>query len=262
MEPLPEVGPGDLVLVPGIDSSTLDDMSHVPVGWLQDASRAGAGLGSICTGAWVLAHAGLLDGRECTTHWKVADRMQKAFPAARVLGNRLFVRDRGVITSAGVTSGVDMALSLVEEEHGPRVAAQVAREMVVYIRRAGTGRQESVFLDYRTHVHPGIHRVQDWLIARPDSHPTLGALGRVAGMSPRNLTRVFRKTTGITLKEFTTKVKLEIARNLFHDPNLTVEAVASRCGYRDPRQLRRVWKKSFGENPSEWRSREKGRTAS
>ena len=113
LEVLPRVQAGDLVLVPGIDSSSLDDTSAVPRRWLREASRAGAELGSICTGAWVLAHAGLLDDRECTTHWKIVDRMQQRFPRARVLGNRLFVRDGGVITSAGMCSGIDMALSLV-----------------------------------------------------------------------------------------------------------------------------------------------------
>ena len=256
LEPLPDVRPEDLILVPGIDSSTLDDLSHSPAAWLRGAGRTGAGLGSICTGAWVLAHAGLLNGKECTTHWKVVDRMQAAFPAARIHANRLFVRDGNVITSAGVTSGIDMALSIVEEDHGARLTARVARGMVVYTRRSGAERQESIFLEYRTHIHPGIHRAQDWLIAHPDSNPTLDELGRVAAMSPRNLSRVFRKTTGITLKEFTTKVKLEIARNLFHNPELTMEDVASRCGYRDPRQLRRLWKRSFGERPSDYRVRE------
>ncbi len=250
LEPLPPVGPGDLVLVPGIDSRTLDHLEQVPVDWLRAARKAGATIGSICSGAFALAQAGLLDGRQCTTHWKVADRLAAAHPAATVHGNRLFVRDDGIVTSAGVTAGIDMALWLVEEEHGPLVAARVAREMVVHARRDGASEQTSVYLKYRTHFHPGVHRVQDWLISRPERRPTIDQLARIAGMSRRNLTRAFRQATGITLKTFANSLKLEIARNLLHDPVLTIDAVASRCGFRDARQLRRLCSSHLNLTPS------------
>lgn len=259
LEALPEIAAGDIVLVPGLDSSTLDDLGHVPVDWLRAAARAGATLGSICSGAFVLGHAGLLDGRPCTTHWKVAERLQQRHPAARVLLDRLYVRDGHLITSAGVTSGIDMALSMVEHDHGPWVTAQVAREMVVYLRRDGHGSQSSVFLDYRTHLHPGVHRVQDWLLQRVERNPTLPELARVAGMSERNLTRVFRQATGITLKEFATRIKLEVAQRLLRNPAYTLERVAVECGFRDPRQLRRLWTRSFGESPAAWRERNERR---
>lgn len=256
LEPLPGIGPRDLVLVPGIESTALDRLEHVPSQWLRDAHRSGARICSICSAAHVLAHAGLLDGRQCTTHWKVADRLQTVYPRTRVVKDRLFVRDGNLITSAGVAAGIDMALSLLEEFHGPLLVGKVARELVVYLRRNGNADQSSVFLAYRTHLHPGIHHVQDWLIAHPEEKPTIERLAGIAGMSPRNLTRVFRQATGVTLKEFANRLKLEIAGNLFHDPHLTLEAVASRCGFQDPRQLRRLWKRNFGTTPSDWRSRE------
>lgn len=259
LEKLPEVGPDDVVLVPGLDSSTLDDLGHVPVDWLRAVAGSGATLGSICSGAFVLGHAGLLDGRTCTTHWKVAERLQRRHPAARVLFDRLYVQDGRVITSAGVTSGIDMALSMVERDHGPQVTANVAREMVVYLRRDGQSSQSSVFLDYRRHLHPGVHRVQDWLLHRVKKNPTLPELARIAGMSERNLTRVFRRATGITLKEFSTRVKLEVAKGLLRNPAYTLERVAAECGFNDSRQLRRLWTRSFGESPSAWRHRNEGR---
>jgi len=253
LEPLPEVSAADLILVPGLDSTRLDDLGDAPSDWLRRAAAAGARVGSICSGAFVLGQAGLLDGRQCTTHWKLADRLQELHPAARVLHDRLFVRDGPIVTSAGVASGIDLALALVEEEYGPLVVAKVCREMVVYLRRDGHSGQTSVYLDHRSHLHPGIHRVQDWLIAHPGERATLAALARVAGMSERNLTRMFKRATGVTLAAFRQRLRLEVAGSLLHDPALTVEGVASRCGFGDSRQLRRLWREHLGMNPSDWR---------
>jgi transcriptional regulator GlxA family with amidase domain len=250
---LPEPRADDLVLVPGIESSTLGRLDHVPVDWLRAAHRAGARLASVCSGAFALAHAGLLDRRSCTTHWKVVDLLQRRHPAARVLRNRLFVRDGGIVTSAGVASGIDMALALLEEDHGPLLVGRVAREMVVYLRRTGEGEQLSALLDHRTHLHEGIHRVQDWLIAHPETKPTLHELARRAAMSPRNLTRHFRQATGTTLKTFATGVRLRIAGDLLHDPERSIESVASACGFKDARQLRRLWRRTFATTPRAWR---------
>ena len=256
LEPLPEVGPDDMVIVPGLDSETLDDLDHLPAAWLREAYSVGARICSVCSGAFALARAGLLHGRRCTTHWKVADRLQLDYPDIKVVRNRLFVRHGRIVTSAGVASGIDMALSILEEEHGPLIVAKVARELVVYLRRNGGSEQQSVYLDYRTHVHPGVHRVQDWLVAHPEQRPTLEELAKIAGMSPRNLTRTFRQATGVTLKAFANKLKLEIDGNLIHPPDLTLEGVASHCGFQDPRQLRRLWKQSYGVSPSAWRARQ------
>ena len=253
LAPLPDVGPRDTVLVPGLDSGTLDRLSGVPTAWLRDAHAAGARIASICSGAFALAAAGLLDGKECTTHWKVCDRLQARYPQVRLVRNRLFVADGSIVTSAGVASGIDMAFALIEADHGPLVVARVAREMVVYMRRAGEAEQISAYLDFRTHLHEGVHRAQDWIVAHPDRNPSLHDLARIAAMSPRNLTRVFRQATGITLKTFVNRVKLQIARDLFGDPGLSVEGVSHRCGFKDSRHLRRLWRQTFGTSPSAWR---------
>ena len=248
----PPVKPGDMVLVPGMESGGIGSLDRAPCAWLRDAYDAGAEIGSICTGAFLLAEAGLLDGRSCTTHWKMTDALQSSFPNTRVMRGRLFVRDERVVTSAGVTAGIDMALALIEGAHGPLVAARVAQEMVVYFRRNGDSDQDSVFLRYRTHLNPAVHRVQDWLITHPDESPNLDVLASVARLSPRHLTRVFREATGITLKTFVTQLRLEVAAQLLNDPTETVENVASQCGYQDARQLRRVFKKRYGSSPSQW----------
>ncbi|HEX7182417.1 MAG TPA: GlxA family transcriptional regulator [Thermoanaerobaculia bacterium] len=249
LEPLPEPAAADLVIVPGMRMASVDAVEPAALAWLREAHGRGAHVGSVCTGAFLLGRAGLLEGRQCTTHWSRTDELQRRFPAARVLTDRLFVHDGPVTTSAGIASGIDMALSLLDRRHGPLLTAAVAREMVVYIRRDGAHDQRSVYLDYRTHLHPGVHRVQDWLIAHPSEKATLADLAAVAAMSPRNLTRVFRQATGISIKEFATRLRLELARDLLHDPGLTVEAVATRCGFKSARQLRRLWKEAFGGTP-------------
>ncbi|HKI06278.1 MAG TPA: GlxA family transcriptional regulator [Thermoanaerobaculia bacterium] len=248
--PLPEVGPEDLVVVPGARMDVLQRIEGAFLRWLREAYGRGAHVASVCTGAFALGEAGLLDGRQCTTHWTRLDDLQRRFPRARVQVNRLFVDDGRITTSAGIVSGIDMALAMVERRHGPLVAAAAAREMVVYVRRDGSHRQQSVYLEYRTHLHAGIHRVQDWLIGHPDERATLDDLARVAALSPRHLTRVFRQATGVSIQEFRTRLRLERAGALLRDPSLTVEAVAARCGFESARQLRRVWKEAFGSSPS------------
>jgi transcriptional regulator GlxA family with amidase domain len=254
LEPLTTIQAGDLVLIPGVSSDTLDRLDHVPVDWLREAHRAGAHLASICSGAFALAQAGLLDGRRCTTHWKLVDRLRRDVPHAQVVDNCLFVDDRGVITSAGVASGIDMALSLVERDHGPLVVSRVAREMVVYLRRSGEQEQRSIYLDHRTHLHPGVHRVQDFIVQHPDRKSTVEELARLAAMSPRNLRRVFHRATGLTPKQFSSRVKVQVARDLVDDPHRTVEAIASSCGFDDARQLRRLWKQTFGVSIADFRA--------
>jgi transcriptional regulator GlxA family with amidase domain len=252
LEPLPEPEAGDLVVVPGLRMTTLDRPGAIDgavFAWVRRAHEIGAHVASVCTGAFVLARAGLLAGRQCTTHWSRVEELERRYPGARVLTNRLFVHDGPVTTSAGIASGIDMALSLLESWHGPLMVAAVARELVLYIRRDGTHRQQSVYLDYRTHLHPGIHRVQDRLTAHPAEKETLAELSRLAAMSPRNLTRVFRQATGISIQEFRTRLRLELARDLLNDPGLTVAAVAARCGFESDRQLRRLWKGAFGTTP-------------
>jgi len=249
LEPLPDIGSGATVIVPGMPYAATERFDRAAIRWLKASAAAGAHIASVCTGAFALGEAGLLDGRRCTTHWSRTAELERRFPRARVLTNRLFVTDGEVTTSAGIASGIDMALAMIERTHGPLVAAEVAREMVVYIRRDGAGGQQSIYLDYRTHLHPGVHRVQDWLTQHPERRYTLPQLGEEAGMSARNLTRVFRQSTGISIKEFSTRLRLELAQSLLHDPTRTMDAVARQCGFDSARQLRRVWREAFGTSP-------------
>ncbi len=260
--PLGPVSEGDLVIVPG-PSLLAYVAGQVRVGevaleWLRRAHAAGAQVASICTGAFILGEAGLLDGRRCTTHWEVTGALQMRYPAARVIEAALFVTDDGVTTSAGIASGIDLALALVEERHGPFVAAQVARYLVVYLRRDAADAQESIYLAYRTHLHPGVHRAQDYLIQAQTEPVVLRDVAERAGMPVRSLLRAFKEATGITPLQYHQRLRLEVAATFLRNPAMRVEEVARRCGFDDPRHFRRLWVRTFGSPPS--RSRARGAT--
>jgi transcriptional regulator GlxA family with amidase domain len=252
--PLPDTGPDDLVLIPGprlrppTRRHPLVPPAVVP--WLRTAVRDGARIASVCTGAAALAEAGLLAGRRCTTHWSMIELMREHYPAARVQDAVLYVHDGPVSTSAGVAAGIDLALSLVERDHGPTLAAAVARQLVVYLRRDGLRGQVSPFLEHRSHLNPAVHRVQDHLAQHLDSPHTLADLARVAHVSPRGLARAFTATIGLTPLAYQQRLRLEFAASLLAETDLTVEAVASRCGFRDARHLRRLYGAHFGMPPS------------
>ena len=246
--PFPDVGPDDRVIVPGYTLADTRPPAAL-VAWVRRAAKAGAEVCSVCTGTFVLGEAGLLDGRRCTTHWKRVRELQRRFPRATVVGDRLFVEDGPVTSSAGIASGIDMALALLERDGGPVLASSVAREMVVYMRRDGSHAQESVYLDYQTHLSPGVHVVQQHLVAHPESSERLGELARMAGMSERTLTRAFRLATGISVRAYRERLRLERARDLMRNPTMTRDAIASACGYADARQLRRLWSARRGKSP-------------
>jgi transcriptional regulator GlxA family with amidase domain len=250
-----DIGPGDLIVVPGstaLRRSVLarDRNFRALTAWLRASYDAGAAVTSVCVGAFALAAAGLLDGRTATTHWKRVDELQRAFPRVRVEPNRLYVIDGRIATSAGVASGVDLALALVERDCGPRIAALAAREMVVTARRPGTHEQLSPFFALRDHTFAEVHRVQDWLVEHAGEPFTLASLASLAGVSERTLTRQFRAATGASVKTYATKLRLEHARTLLRDRTLSVQSVAERSGFADARQLRRLWRSHFANSPS------------
>ena len=240
--------PGDLIFIPGMDMAYLRSAEFRAeqgfLTWLREQHRQGVTICSICTGAFVVAQTGLLDGRKCTTHWKRVDELQTTYPRLVTQPDRLFVQDGGIYTSAGITAGIDLALAILEEQQGPFFAAKIARELVVYLRRGPHHSQTSVYLEYRNHMNVAVHQVQDWLIANLKSRATLDSLAEMAGMSTRNLTRTFRKETGISIHAYTTRLRLERARTLQANPGMTLEAIAQQCGFQGSRQLRRIWQKN------------------
>lgn len=243
-------GPDDLLVVAGFDLRYLDAARKPKLrNWLKKAAESQTAICSICTGAFLLAEAGLLDGASCTTHWKYTTRLQKEFPKTTVLTDRLFVKSGNIYTSAGVTTGLDMALSLLEERHGPEFAYKIAREMVVYIRRDGSEPQESIYLQYRSHVNQHIHTVQDWMIRNLQKKMRIEDLAALIYTSPRNLTRLFKATTGVTIGEYLEKLRVEKAVHLLRE-RTKIGSIPQQCGLQSTSQLRTLVKKHTGRLPS------------
>lgn len=253
LEPLPAIDGNTLILVPGTGvspSSSRALLDEPTKHWLQKSYEAGAQIASICSGTAALGEAGLLHRRQCTTHWEFVSDLQSCYPTAQVLEGVLYVHDRGVTTSAGVTSGIDMALWLLEQDCGPRLAADVARQLVVYLRRSGLEQQVSVYLQYRAHLDPSVHQVQDWLAEHVSEPVSLSDLAGVGQTSVRSLSRAFKTATGITPGEYLRLLRLEVAEHLVRDSRLSLETIAVKSGFGDARQFRRLWQKQYGTPPS------------
>ena len=237
----------DILFVPGVDfqnyiSNRDLKMNSIINDWIYQQYKSGAKICSICSGALILADSGILNNKECTSHWKCIDYLKKQYPKVRVSENRIFVKDENIYTSAGMTSGIDMTLSIIEEMHGPLITAEIAREMVVYIRRSGSNRQISHYLDYKTHFDPKIHKVQNIICSNLSINYTNQELASMANMSERNITRVFKKACGLSISKYKNKMKVELINHLKHNKNMSVEQLASECGFKNSRQLYRIIK--------------------
>ena len=251
-------GPGDFIFIPGIDFKSFSEgklkKELREIGpWLRHQFQKGISIGSICSGALILAETGILDGRKCTSHWKCIDYMKKHYPRVNIQTDQLFVKDRNIYSSAGMTTGIDLSLSILEDQHGPLLSARVAREIVIYMRRNNTDAQETIYLDYKTHFNPSVHKVQDHIISHPSKNFTLEELASVGNTSVRNLTRLFRTATGHSIVEFKNAMKLELARTLIKNPEYTMDKIAALCGFQNSRQLRRIWVKKSGRPPKAFR---------
>jgi transcriptional regulator GlxA family with amidase domain len=237
---------GDYVFVPGMNWEYVSSISFRAersfFKWLKDCSESGITVGSICNGAFALGEAGLLKNTECTTHWKRVKALQHEFPDAKVVADILYIKSNNVYTSAGISAGIDLALAIVESIKGPLFTHKVARELVVYHRRSGKHKQQSIYLDYRNHINPQIHQVQDYLIDNLSKENTIEDLASMVGMSARNLSRVFKEMTGSTILEYHTQLRKELASTMLNNPEYTIEYIASKCGFKTARQLHRILK--------------------
>ncbi|MFJ3669710.1 GlxA family transcriptional regulator [Streptomyces sp. NPDC090106] len=239
----PRLDADDLVVVPGWRARTLAEGPTLgPAGsrWLHDHHAAGGTVASVCAGAEALGRAGLLDGRRCTTHHCHQDELAARYPRAHVVRDVLFTADDRVVTSAGIASGIDLALHLLAVRHGPALAAQVARDMVVYSRRNGHEPQASAMLRYRSHLDDAVHRVQDLIDARFTEPLPLARLAADAGVSERTLTRQFHRATGgLTPLRYQQTLRVERAEHLIAH-GATTESAAHQVGFEDARMLRRL----------------------
>ncbi len=238
----PALRPGDLVVVPGWHGLRLPGngvLGPASLGALAGHHSRGGTVASVCAGADALGRAGLLDGRRCTTHHDLQEELARRYPRATVIRDVLYVTDGRVVTSAGIASGIDLALHLVAVGHGPAMAARIAREMVVYARRNGSEPQASAMLRHRAHLSDLVHRVQDTIDARYAEPLPLAGLAAEAGVSQRTLTRVFGEATGLTPLRYQQILRAERAEHLIGH-GTTAQAAARAVGFEDPRMLRRL----------------------
>ncbi|WP_413804149.1 GlxA family transcriptional regulator [Streptomyces iranensis] len=225
------------------------------IGLVTDLSTRAGRVASVCAGAFVLAEAGILDGRRAATHWELASQLAAAYPQVRVDGHPVFVRDGHVATSAGITAGIDLSLSLVEEDWGSDVARDVARQLVVFMARPGGQAQFSARLAPREPRHPAVRRVMDRVTADPAGSHTLATLAGSGGVSVRHLERLFRTEVGMTPGRYVESVRVEAAQTLLADDTGTVEEVARQAGFGSSESLRRVFQHTLGVSPTVYRAR-------
>lgn len=241
-----DLGEGDYVFMPGMDDKYVRSIQFKAerafFNWLKACADRKVFVCSICNGAFALGHAGLLKDTECTTHWRRVEEMQTEFPTAKVISDILYKKSNNVYTSAGISAGIDLSLAILEEIKGALFTHKVARGLVVYHRRSQNHTQKSIYLDYRNHINPSIHIVQDHLIDHLSDENSIEDLAALVAMSPRNLSRVFKEKTGTTILEYLTKLRLEYAKTMLNNPEYTIDYIATRCGFKTARQLQRILK--------------------
>lgn len=250
-------GPFDAILVAGGDETSLrraivgEGLSR----WLARSAKATRRIGSVCTGAFALAAAGLLDGRRATTHWDACEELQRRFPKAAVEPDAIHVIDGPVCTSAGVSAGIDLALALVEADFGGDVAAQIARELVLFLRRPGGQSQFSVGAAAQNVAGDRMRAVISWIVGHVHEDLSVPTLALRAGMSERNFARVFARETGVSPARFVLNARLDRAKLLLETTAWPLERVAERAGLGSIDSLQRLFRASAGVAPSNYRAR-------
>lgn len=245
--------PIDTLLVAGTpDYRQAGEMTGF-LSWLRSRTPDMRRFGSVCTGAFFLGAAGLLDDRQVTTHWQHAPELAKLYPKAQISDDAIYVQDGPLYTSAGVTAGIDLALKLVEIDHGRELALKVARRLVVFLRRPGGQSQFSAHLAAQIAEESRIRSVQRWILRQVSADLSLKRLAAHCGMSVRNFTRVFLSETGQTPGDFVERARVDAARRLLEDSDTPLQRVATQCGFSNPDIMRRAFLRRIGTGPSEYR---------
>lgn len=223
--------------------------------WLRRLAGRATRIGSICTGAMVLARAGLLDGRRATTHWAYCEEFAATAPVAEVCADSIFVRDGRVFTSAGVTTGMDMALAMVEEDWGPPIALAVAQELVMYLKRPGGQSQFSRQLAAQFSDSDRLRDLQMWMLENLDADLSVPVLARRVAMSERNFARRFVEAVGLAPGKYVEHARVEAARRCLEQTDLDLVRIVERCGFGTAETMRRAFIKHLAVPPSEYRAR-------
>ncbi|WP_276122053.1 GlxA family transcriptional regulator [Pararhizobium qamdonense] len=244
----------DTVLVAGSVGVPHPSVGQV-LDWLVNTAAQARRYGSVCTGAFVLGEAGLLKGRRVTTHWQFASLLAERFPQARVEGDRVFIRDGAMITSAGSSAAIDLGLFLVEEDLGREIALYVARRLVVFLKRPGDQSQFSVHLAAQAIDRSRLHNVQQYVLNHPASDLSITVLANIAAMSSRNFTRVFSQEVGISPSDYVELTRIDVARFLLEGSRLSIASIAEKSGFGSARAMRHAFLSHVGVTPSDYRDR-------
>ncbi|MFC4014077.1 GlxA family transcriptional regulator [Nonomuraea purpurea] len=247
-------GPFDTVLVSGGWGHEQAAANPLITAHVRRIARESRRIASVCTGATILAAAGLLDGRRVTTHWRWADRLAARHPPVKVDPDPIYIRDGNVITSAGVTSALDLSMALVEEDHGAELARTLARELVIYMQRPGNQAQMSIFTSAPPPGNDLVRRVTDHIGSHLDGDLSAVALAAEAGISVRHLTRLFLTHLAQTPAQYVRQARIEAAAHLLASTSLPMPRVAARCGFGSAETLRQVFTAKYGIAPSRFRS--------
>lgn len=249
----PVRAPIDTLIVAGGDdlAAALDDRQLI--GWVQRAARRSRRVASVCTGAFLLAEAGLLEGRRATTHWVACEGLASLYPSTKVEYDPIFVRDGNVWTSAGVTAGMDLSLALVAEDHGPALALEVARRLVLFVQRSGGQSQWSAQLSAQAAARAPLRELQAWIADHLTDDLTIPALAARANMSTRHFARAFRAEVGMTPAAYVERVRLEAVRRELQSTAHPIDAVARRCGFQNAETLHRAFRRRMATSPAQYR---------
>jgi transcriptional regulator GlxA family with amidase domain len=230
------------------------DNPDIPV-WLREAAPQARRFGAICTGIFVLAAAGLIEGKRVTTHWALGDELKRRYPTTRVSIDSIYERDGNLYSTAGISAGIDLALGLVEEDHGRELALKIARYLVLFLKRSGGQAQFSTQLQAQFSSIPAIQNIQLWCLDNLTDDLRVGALAKRANMSERSFIRIFRDDTGHSPGEFVLEARLQAACRLLEETDLSIKTVAERCGLGSPPNMRRLFLRRIGVSPADYRDR-------
>lgn len=242
-----DLSKNDFIIVPGLEYGLLSKKSLISENksffdWLHFQYTQGVRICSICNGMFLLVEAGILNSRECTTFCEYTSHLNNEFPKNRLQKNRLFIIKDNLYTSAGVSSGVDLSLYIIENLFGPKISSDIAKKTVVHFTQSGSNSNIDIFLKYRDHSDSRIHKAQDYMLEHLSSAITNNDIAEHVNMSMRNLTRLFKKNTGITIGTYLEKIRVDRASHLLSKKN-KVETVAKLCGYKNSNQLRVLFKR-------------------
>ncbi|MEM6485886.1 MAG: GlxA family transcriptional regulator [Pseudomonadota bacterium] len=249
------------LIIPGGAGARREDFKAEAIQWIERSASSISRLGSICTGLFILAQTGLLDGLRVTTHWKHIVEARNRFPALKVEQDALFLRQGKLFTAAGVSAGIDLALALIEEDHGPTIAADVARHLVVFLKRPGDQRQYSSVLRHQRESSDDFADLVAWIADNLSADLSSDALAERAGLSERQFRRRFAKIFGETPTQRIERIRIETASSWLGSDNASVEKIAADLGYRSADSFRRAFERHLGVSPTEYRSRFGGRIA-